>query len=285
MTSVPNETLIPMICATSTPIGSRPHRAGTLKTDVNACICTTLAASRGSPVNQEASVPSSAREVLTYWFGAFVVANVASVIVVAALGSKYDSGDNLPTWLIALSATAMWSVYVTLTGRYLRVPVGKIYSTLHAKIHMRDVMVGVPLGIASQLILVNAVTWPLSKLFPDVFSFDEVSKRASDLADNANGVWIVALILVVVVGAPIVEEMVYRGVVQPGLVAAWGPRGGIWFTAILFAAIHFQPIEFPGLLAFALVLGWARQSTDRLGLSVVTHTAFNATGLLLVFLV
>ena len=229
--------------------------------------------------------PASAREVLTYWLGAFVLANISSLVVVSVFGSRYESGDNLPTWLIALSAVAMWTMWVALTSRHLRVPVRNIWSKVKAPIQMRDVLSGIPLGIASQLILVNVVTWPLSKLFPDSFSYDEVSKRASDLADNAKGVWIFVLILVVVVGAPIVEEMVYRGVVQPGLVASWGSRAALGFTAVLFAAIHFQPIEFPGLLAFALVLGWARQSTDRLGLSVVTHMAFNATGLLLVFLV
>ena len=231
------------------------------------------------------SPPAGAREVLTYWLGAFVLANIASIAVVSALGSQYESGDNLPTWLIALSAIAMWAMWVALTGRYLRVSLRRIWSTVKAPFRLRDVVVGIPLGVASQLILVNAVTWPLSKLFPDSFSFDEVSKRASDLADNAKGFWIFVLIFVVVIGAPIIEEMVYRGVLQPGLVATWGSRAGLWFTAILFAAIHFQPIEFPGLLAFALVLGWARLSTDRLGLSVVTHMAFNATGLLLVFFV
>lgn len=248
-------------------------------------MCTTPVASLGNQVTEEVTPPPNAREVLIYWFGAFVVANIASLLVVSVFGSRYEAGDNLPTWLIALSASAMWSAYIALTGRYLRVPVRKLLSTLNARIHLRDVLVGIPLGIGSQLILVNAVTWPLTKLFPDAFSFDEVSKRASDLADNAHGIWIVVLILVVVVGAPIVEEMVYRGVVQPGLVASWGARTGLVSTAVLFAAIHFQPIEFPGLLAFALVLGWARQSTDRLGLPVMTHTAFNATGLLLVFLV
>lgn len=233
----------------------------------------------------ELTPPVRAREVLTYWLGAFVLANFASLAVVSVFGSRYETGDNLPTWMIALSAAAMWSMWIALTSRHLRVPVGKIWRTVKAPIHMRDVLVGIPLGIASQLILVNLVTWPLSKLFPDSFSYDEVSKRASDLADNAQGVWIFVLIVVVVIGAPIIEEMVYRGVLQPGLVAAWGARGGLWFTAVLFAAIHFQPIEFPGLLSFALVLGWARQSTDRLGLPVVTHMAFNATGLLLVFLV
>ena len=233
----------------------------------------------------EVPSPAHAREVLTYWLGAFVLANIASIAVVSAFGSQYESGDNLPTWLIALSALAMWSMWVALTGRHLRVPVQKIWSTVRAPFHLRDVLVGVPLGVASQLILVNVVTWPLSKMFPDSFSYDEVSKRASDLADNANGVWIFVLIFVVVIGAPIIEEIVYRGVLQPGLVATWGPRVGLWFTAVLFAAIHFQPIEFPGLLSFALVLGWARQSTDRLGLSVVTHMAFNAAGLSLVFII
>lgn len=233
----------------------------------------------------ESSPTVRARDVLTYWLGAFVLANIASVAVVSVFGRGYESGDNLPTWLIAASAAAMWSMWIALTGRYLRVPIGKIWRTVKAPFQVRDVLVGIPLGIASQLILVNVVTWPLSKLFPDSFSFDEVSKRASDLADNARGVWIFVLIVVVVIGAPIIEEMVYRGVLQPGLVTAWGSRGGLWFTAILFAAIHFQPIEFPGLLSFALVLGWARQSTDRLGLPIVTHMAFNASGLLLVFLV
>jgi hypothetical protein len=157
-------------------------------------------------------------------------------------------------------------------------------STIGATFSRRDVVVGIPLGIASQLVLVNAVNWPLSRLFPDSFSFDEVSKRATDLVDEARGGWIILLGLVVIVGAPIVEEIVYRGVVQPGLVASWGRSAGILVTAALFAAIHMQPVEFPGLFVFALVLGWARHSTGTIGTSIVTHMAFNTTGLVLVVL-
>jgi len=32
------------------------------------------------------------------------------------------------------------------------------------------------------------------------------------------------------------------------------------------------------------VLGWARHSTARIGMSIITHMAFNATGLALVVL-
>ena len=48
--------------------------------------------------------------------------------------------------------------------------------------------------------------------------------------------------------------------------------------------VHLEPIEFPGLFAFALVLGFCYRRTQRVGLSMVTHLAFNATGLLLVAL-
>ena len=89
------------------------------------------------------------------------------------------------------------------------------------------------------------------------------------------------LAAIVVVGAPVIEEIVYRGWLQPRLGAAWGNAVGITAVAVLFAAVHLQPVEFPGLLAFAVVLGVARARSGRLGLPVVTHAAFNATGLLL----
>jgi membrane protease YdiL (CAAX protease family) len=45
-----------------------------------------------------------------------------------------------------------------------------------------------------------------------------------------------------------------------------------------------QIVEFPGLFAFAIVLGSCFHFTKRLGMSVVAHVAFNATGLIFVAL-
>lgn len=225
-----------------------------------------------------------ASQVLLFWLAAFVLANFASLLVLVATGNGGSSSTDMSTLDVALSATAMWGVYLFATTQFLQVKWKNFRSTIGVILLRRDVVVGIPLGIASQLILVNAVNWPLARLFPDAFSFDEVSKRASDLVDDARGGWLVLLGLVVIVGAPIVEEIVYRGVVQPGLVASWGRSVGIVVTAVLFAAIHMQPVELPGLFVFALVLGWARHSTGTIGTSIVTHMAFNATGLALVVL-
>ena len=231
-----------------------------------------------------ASRQSRASQVLLFWLVAFVAANFASLLVLVITGNGDSSTSDMSTLDVALSATAMWLVYLFAATQFLQAKWRNFRSAIGATFSRRNVVVGIPLGIASQLVLVNAVNWPLARLFPDAFSFDEVSKRASDLVDDARGGWIFLLALVVVVGAPIVEEILYRGVVQPGLVSSWGRTTGILVTAALFAAIHMQPVEFPGLFAFALVLGWARHSTGTIGTSIVTHMAFNATGLALVVL-
>jgi membrane protease YdiL (CAAX protease family) len=235
-------------------------------------------------LDQTASRQSRASQVLLFWIAAFLLANFASLLVLVLTGNGGSSSTEMSTLDVALSATAMWIVYLFVTSQFLQVKWNDFRSTIGATFLRREVAVGIPLGIASQLILVNAVNWPLARLFPDAFSFEEVSKRASDLVDAAHGGWVVLLAVVVIVGAPIVEEIVYRGVVQPGLVASWGRTVGIVATAALFAAIHMQPVELPGLFVFALVLGWARHSTGTIGLSIVTHMAFNATGLALVVL-
>ena len=55
-----------------------------------------------------------------------------------------------------------------------------------------------------------------------------------------------------------------------------------WLAAALwFTVIHFRPVEYPGLLAFALVTGACLMVTGRLGMSIATHVAFNVTGLLI----
>ena len=52
-------------------------------------------------------------------------------------------------------------------------------------------------------------------------------------------------------------------------------------VAIAFGAIHFRPAELPGLAVVGVVFGVCAWRTDRLGLPIVTHVAFNATGVVL----
>jgi uncharacterized protein len=221
-------------------------------------------------------------EGLAIWVGMYLCANIAVAIAMALTGRGDVDQTKIPIWATAVAVTAMWSVFLFAVPRFLPYEERSERKTFNAWMSPRDIAIGIPLGFASQYILMNLVNWPLMKLFPDSFSFDEISQRATDLTNTAPGAWVVVLILVVVVGAPIVEEIVYRGAVQTHLQKTAGTGVALLGTAVLFAAIHMSLIEFPGLFAFALVLGYTRLRSDTLGLPIVTHMAFNAAGLILV---
>lgn len=219
-------------------------------------------------------------QALGTWLLVYVGATMASVVVLFATGQ--GEGQDPPMWVLAVNVGAMWSVYLWFMPRLLPFGEGPMRRQWTTWFSVRDVWLGVVLGVGSQLVLMNLINWPLSRIFPEQFSADKVTERAESLANAAPGAWVALLVLVVVVGAPIVEEIVYRGCLQNGLVAGFGASTGIVLTALLFAVIHWAPVEIPGLFAFALVLGLARHKTGSMGLAIVTHVAFNATGLSLV---
>ena len=211
------------------------------------------------------------------WSLTYLFANFCGSVVISVLG--YAGGDVVPTWVLALSALTLWGPYIgVLLWVSKRHGSGNFAHDFAIRFQAKDLW-GIPLGIASQLLLVVVVTLPFQWLFPSLFNSEAVEKRANDLFDAAHGAWIVLLVVIVVVCAPFVEEIVYRGFIQRNLGVAYGARISVLIASFWFAAVHLQLAEFPGLFAFALVLGVCFARTKRLGLSIVTHVAFNATAL------
>jgi uncharacterized protein len=89
----------------------------------------------------------------------------------------------------------------------------------------------------------------------------------------------VLLVLVIAVGAPIVEEIFFRGLVQRSIAARYSDTVALVGSAVMFGLVHFQPLQFPGLLLFGLVAGYCAQRTRRLGMSMLAHMAFNGVSL------
>ena len=215
--------------------------------------------------------------VFAVWSLTYLFANVCGSVVISVLG--YASADIVPTWVLALSALTLWGPYIgVLLWVSKRQGSGNFAQDFALRFQAKDLW-GIPLGIASQLLLVVLVMLPFQWLFPSLFNKEAVERRANDLFDAAQGGWIVLLIVVVVICAPLVEEIVYRGFIQHNLAVAYGARISLLLASFWFAAVHLQLAEFPGLFAFALVLGLCFSRTKRLGLSIVTHVSFNATAL------
>ena len=237
------------------------------------------------PPSVEPTQKRSALSILFLWLGCYSVAVVLSIVVTPSDISGGDSAatDNPTIWVLALSALGLWLPFIFML-RWVARRAGTDLRTYFGLRFAKIDWLGIPLGIFCQVVLMNVINWPLNKWWPSTFNSQRIETRARDMVDAAHGAWFVVLFLVVVVGAPFVEELVYRGFIQGGLQARLGSTWALIITAGWFTVVHLEPIEFPGLFAFAVVLGLCYRRTQRLGLSMVTHLAFNATGLLLVAL-
>jgi len=135
-----------------------------------------------------------------------------------------------------------------------------------------DIALGVFSGAALQVPLLVIVVLIMQAIFGDF----EQSGRALALVDLAD-TWpkVILLVAAVGVGAPIVEEMFYRGVVQRWLVDAVGPVLGIGIASVIFGAVHLSLIEFVPLTVVGVILGILFWKTGRLLPAVIAHMTFN----------
>ena len=234
------------------------------------------------PPSVEHKSKHSPLSVFLLWFGCYLAAGVLSFILPLS-GSDTNTEDNPTTLVVALSALALWLPFVVML-RWVARRTGTDFRTYFGLRFAKIDWLGIPLGVFCQVILMNVINWPLNKWWPKTFNPERIETRARDLVDAAQGAWFIVLFIVVVIGAPLVEELVYRGFIQGGLQNRIGSTWALIIASAWFTIVHLEPIEFPGLFAIALVLGLCYRRTQRLGLSIVTHLAFNATGLLLVVL-
>lgn len=200
-----------------------------------------------------------------------------------ALSGHADTESALrPVWVSASTAVALWVPQLAaLFVVSRRFATGRPLADLTLRFRPVD-LVGIPVGVLSQLVLLRLVYWPLQSIWPDAFSTEELERNARDLYERASGIWVVVLVAVVCLGAPLVEELVYRGLLMGAARRRFNDGLALVAVAAFFALIHFRPVEYPGLFSFGLVLGACVVATNRIGMSVLAHVAFNATALALI---
>lgn len=86
---------------------------------------------------------------------------------------------------------------------------------------------------------------------------------------------------VVVLVAPVGEEIFFRGLAYTAIREKWGVAAGLIISSLGFAVVHMYLIHFIPLLVTGLVLAYLRERTGSLIAPIVAHIATNGT--LLVF--
>lgn len=105
---------------------------------------------------------------------------------------------------------------------------------------------------------------------------------------SADRTYVLSLVITAVIAAPIVEEMVFRGVVMRGLRSRLPIVVVLVVQGLLFGAAHVDPVRGAGNIGLVLVLsgvgvvfGLAAELLGRIGPSIVAHAIFNGAVLLL----
>ncbi len=150
-----------------------------------------------------------------------------------------------------------------------------------------DVPLGLVIGLGLQLVVVPLLYVPIFEIFGD----QDVEEVARSVVGGADGCLdVAALITMVVVGAPIVEEIFFRGLLHRATAEHFSRRGSsgavlaVGVSSLVFAASHFQLLQFPALFVVGVVTASLVHVTRRLGPAIWAHIGFNGTtvvGLLL----
>jgi len=206
--------------------------------------------------------------------GAGVVGTVGVAIGFAARGGL----DVRDPWFLLISQLALWAGFL---GAVL------VASHRHGTGSLRrdfglawprwsDVVTGVGGGLVGRTLPILIAI--LVVLAGNGFGSPNSTARRV-VGFNPEGVtgWIV-LTSLLVVGAPFVEELFFRGLIQGAFTRRVGAVSAIFVTAVIFSFAHitsegpFAPLV---LFPAALVLGYLRYRSGRLAPGMVAHSVFN----------
>jgi membrane protease YdiL (CAAX protease family) len=79
----------------------------------------------------------------------------------------------------------------------------------------------------------------------------------------------------VAVVAPIVEELIFRGIILHGFRRNYSPFVAVLMSALLFALFHLNPWQFPATFMLGLLLGFIMLRTNNILLAILGHSINN----------
>ncbi|MBS3774201.1 MAG: CPBP family intramembrane metalloprotease [Bacteroidales bacterium] len=124
-------------------------------------------------------------------------------------------------------------------------------------------------------VLVIIVIDPLTNLFP-------VPDRYHDLFETLFSKSIPAFITAVIL-APLLEELIFRGIILEGFLRNYSPVKAILWTNFLFGVAHMNPWQFIGAFFMGIFISWVYYKTRNITLSVFIHFVNNLISYLFLY--
>lgn len=138
----------------------------------------------------------------------------------------------------------------------------------------------------------GAIAYAIVLLWAGVYTLafgepDPVDQALLEGAGASTSV-IVTSVLAAVLLAPLVEEVIFRGVLMQAARRRLGLVGGIFLSSFVWTMVHaellpgvgtFQPVAVGAIFILGLWLGWVFHRTGAIVVPIVAHATFNAVNL------
>lgn len=219
--------------------------------------------------------------VAVFGYAAGLILSSLFAAIAAAAGNYHLTGStDQPLPVTVAELIGLWTGLVGAAVWWSRV-----YGTknLGADLGLRigawwDVPLGVAVGLASQYGLAEMYL-PFRQVDHNITR--QLGQPTQRLVGTSHTSPSVALLLLfLALGAPLVEELFFRGLLLRSLGDLTNPAVAIVVSGLLFGLAHFEALQFAGLAAFGMVLGVLAWRIRRLGPSIAAHMSFNTIAVL-----
>ncbi|MEI6202531.1 MAG: CPBP family intramembrane glutamic endopeptidase [Enhydrobacter sp.] len=125
-------------------------------------------------------------------------------------------------------------------------------------------------GALGTLVLSVTVSW----IGPEPEGMKQVMELAQDRGKLLPSIFAFAVM------APVVEELIFRGLLYGWIESRWGSKVALVVSSLAFAAAHFEPAHILLVLPLGFLFGWLRRRTNSLMPSMVSHIVNNGFAVL-----
>ncbi len=113
---------------------------------------------------------------------------------------------------------------------------------------------------------------------------ESLAENTQIITDLEGSPWLYGLLFAVVIGAPVSEELLFRGLILRSIQKRWGPVVGVIGSLLIFVPIHFadggifsagQLVLWVSIAALGAVLAITAVVTERLAAPIIAHVIIN----------
>ena len=135
----------------------------------------------------------------------------------------------------------------------------------------------IPLVILGTIALLFGIIAPIGSLIPMP---ESIKKVFMDFMSQTG----FFPFFLLVIAAPILEELIFRGIILDGLLKMYSPTKSILISSLLFGLVHLNPWQFVTGLMIGIFSGWVYYRTRSLSFSIIIHASANCSGFLMRYL-